>query len=64
MILKHCWHFMFPSWHQLMNEVLLNIVNKIKEKYVNSSFASCVTCIASFVLWVFHIGHDIFAIGG
>jgi hypothetical protein len=46
-----------------MNEVLLNIVNKIKEKYVNSSFASCVTCIASFVLRMFHIGHDIFAIG-
>jgi hypothetical protein len=47
-----------------MNEVLLNIVNKIKEKYVNSSFVSCVICIASFVFWMFHIGHDIFAIGG
>jgi hypothetical protein len=47
-----------------MNELLLNIVNKIKEEYVNSSFASCVTCIASFALWIFHIGHNIFAICG
>jgi hypothetical protein len=47
-----------------MNEALWNIVNKIKKKYVNFSFALCVTCIASFVLWIFHIGHDIFVIGG
>jgi hypothetical protein len=47
---------MFLSWQQLMNEVLLNIVNKIKEKYVNSSFASFVSCIASFILSMFHIG--------
>jgi hypothetical protein len=44
-----------------MIDVLPNIVKKTKEKYVLPSLTSCVTCTTSFNLWMFHGGHDTFA---
>jgi hypothetical protein len=44
-----------------VNEVLLNIVSKTKEKYVIPSLSSCVIYIAIFYLWMSHARHDIFA---
>ncbi len=47
-------------WHQLVIDVLPNIVEKTKEGYVLPLVASYMTC-TSFNLWMFHGGHDTFA---
>jgi hypothetical protein len=51
----------FPTWHQLVNEVLPIVVETTKEKYVLLAFASYITCTISFDLWMSHVGHDTFA---
>ncbi len=51
----------FPSPHQLIIEVLLNIVAKTKEKYVILAFRSCFTCTCSFDLWMSRVSQDTFA---
>jgi hypothetical protein len=52
---------MFPSKHQLVNEIFPSVVNKTMDKYVISSFVSWITYIVSFDLWIFHVGHDTFS---
>ncbi len=44
-----------------MNEVLLNIVTKIKEKYVFPTLVSYITCTTSFDMWMLHASYDAFA---
>jgi len=44
-----------------VTNVLPNIVEKTREKYVLLSFASYVTCLTSFNLWMSCGGHDTFA---
>jgi hypothetical protein len=60
MILKQCGHVMFPSKHQLVNEMIPTIENKSMDKYVIPSLASWITYIVSFYLWIFCAGHDTF----
>jgi hypothetical protein len=43
-----------------VTNVLPNIVEKTREKYVLLSFASYVTCLTSFNLWMSCGGHDTF----
>jgi hypothetical protein len=45
-----------------VNEVLLDIVTKTKEKYVFPTFVSCITCTTSFDMWMLHASYDTFAI--
>jgi hypothetical protein len=47
----------FPSWHQVVNEVLLNVVTKTKEKYVLQVFASYIRCITSFDFWMLYVSY-------
>lgn len=51
---------MFPSKHQLANEIFPSVVNKTMDKYVIPFIASWITCIISFDLWIFRVGHDTF----
>jgi hypothetical protein len=44
----------------LVNEVLLKITKKTKEKYISLAFESCNTCIVSFDLWMFRAGVNTF----
>ncbi len=44
-----------------MNEVLLDIVTKIKEKYVFPTLVSCITCTTFFDMWMLHVSNDTFA---
>jgi hypothetical protein len=44
-----------------VTNVLPNIVEKTREKYVLPSLASYVICTTSFELWMFCGGHDTFA---
>jgi hypothetical protein len=43
-----------------VTNVISNIVEKTKEKYVLPSLVSCITC-TSFNLWMFHGERDAFA---
>jgi GTP-dependent phosphoenolpyruvate carboxykinase len=52
---------MFPSKHQLLNVMFPSVVNKTMDKYLIPSFTSWITYIISFDLWIFHVGHDTFA---
>ncbi len=60
MILKQCGHVMFPSKHQPANEIYPSVVNKTMDKYVIPFIVSWITCIVSFDLWIFCVGHDTF----
>jgi hypothetical protein len=60
MVLRQCLHVVFPSQHQLVTNVLPNIVEKTREKCVLPSLASYITCTSSFDLWMSRGGHDIF----
>jgi len=44
----------------VVNEVLLNVVTKTKEKYVFKAFASYITCTTSFDLWVLYDSYKMF----
>jgi hypothetical protein len=61
MVLRQRLCVVFPFRHQLVINVLPNIVKETKEKYVLPSLTSCVTCTTSFNLWMSHGGHDTFA---
>ncbi len=52
--------FNFPSSWVLINEVLLKITKKMKEKYIFSTLESCNTCMVSFDLWMSRLGVDTF----
>lgn len=61
-VLKQCSHVVFPFPHQLVIEVLPNIMEKTKQKYVLPSFTSCVTYNIfwsyEYVLsWAWHFCH-------
>ncbi len=60
LILHQCVRVRFPTWHQLVNEVLPNVVETTKDKYVLPAFVSCITCTSSFDLWMSHVGHETF----
>jgi hypothetical protein len=62
LILHQCGHVKFPTRHQLVNEMLPNVVEITMENYVLHALASCITCTTSFDLWMSHTGHDTFAI--
>ncbi len=51
---------MFSSKHYLVTNVISNIVEKTKERYVLPSLVSCITC-TSFNFWMFLGEHDTFA---
>jgi len=53
-------HVVFTFQHQLMTNVLPNIMNFFK-KYILSSHVSCITCIMFFDLWMSYGGHQTFA---
>ncbi len=61
LIFHQCGHVRFPTQHQLVNEMLPNVVETTREKYVLPTFASCITCIASFDLWMSRAKYDIFS---
>jgi len=61
LILHQCGHVRFPTQQQLVNEMLPSVVETTREKYVLLVLASCITCIASFDLYMSHARHDIFA---
>jgi hypothetical protein len=46
----------------LVNEILLKITKKRKEKYISPTFESCNTCIRSFDLWMSRVGEDTFVL--
>ncbi len=52
---------MFPSKHQLVNEMFSSVVNKTMGKYVICFLALWITYIVSFDLWIFCARHDTFA---
>jgi hypothetical protein len=43
-----------------MSEILMDVVTKAMEKYVMFFFASSVTCITFFNLWMLQIEYDFF----
>jgi len=43
-----------------VNEVLLDIMTKTKEKYVFPTLVSCITCRTSFDMWMLHANYDTF----
>jgi len=53
---------MFPSKHQLVNEMFPSVVKKTMDKYVIRSLALWITYIVSFDLWIFRARHDTFAV--
>jgi hypothetical protein len=42
----------FPSWHQLVKDILPNTKNKTLHQYVYPPLAQAVTCTISFDLWM------------
>ncbi len=46
----------------LVNEILLKITKKTKEKYIDSTFESCNTCTISFDLWMSRMGVGTFVL--
>jgi hypothetical protein len=60
MILKQCWHVMFPFKDQLVFNIFPIVINKTMDKYVIPFLVAWITCIISFDLWIFCVGHDIF----
>jgi hypothetical protein len=46
------WEGCFPSIHQLVNEVLLALVTKTLEKFVNLILVNYITCTTNFNLWM------------
>jgi hypothetical protein len=60
LILHQCGHVRFPIQHQLVNEVLPNVVETTKEKYVLPALVSCITCTTSFDLCMSCVGHHTF----
>jgi hypothetical protein len=52
---------MFPSCHQLVKDVLFDIVAQSMEVHVFPTLAWCALCTTSFDLWMSCVGYDIFA---
>jgi len=49
----------FPSCHHLVKEILLRMVSKIMDNHVFLALIHCFICIASFDLWMSHVGYNI-----
>jgi hypothetical protein len=62
LVFKQNPHLNFPSMEVLVNEILLKITKKTKEKYISSTFESCNTCTISFDLWMSITGVDTFVL--
>ncbi|KAJ7538060.1 hypothetical protein O6H91_11G033100 [Diphasiastrum complanatum] len=62
LILRQCNRLVFPSRHQLVEEVIPQMVAKTLERYVLPLLASCVTATASFDLWMSRGEIDTFAL--
>ncbi len=45
-----------------MNELFSNVMDKTKEKYVQPSLVSCVTCTTSCDLSMLQVGYETFAV--
>jgi hypothetical protein len=60
LVLKQNPHLNFPCRRVLVNEILLKITKKMKEKYISLALESCNTCIVSFELWMSRAGVDVF----
>jgi hypothetical protein len=52
MVLWQCGKVVFPSKDQLVYDVLLNMVTKTMEKWVNPKLAKCIMCTTTFDLWM------------
>ncbi len=51
---------MFPSRKQFSQEILPNLVEKMKQVYVLPKLANCIFATTSFDLWISKGVHDIF----
>jgi hypothetical protein len=60
LVLKQNPHLNFPCRRVLVNEILLKITKKTKQKYISLALDSCNTCIVSFELWMSRAGVDVF----
>ncbi len=61
-MLWQCGKVVFPSKHQLVNELLLAFVTKTVENFVNPILINCITYTAAFDLWMSWSSNDIFAL--
>jgi len=52
LVLQKCGKVVFPSKHQLINEVLPDLVTKTMENFVNPVLANCITYTTTFDLWM------------
>jgi hypothetical protein len=60
LVLQQCGHVQFPSHRQMVIDVVLDMVEKTKDKCVITIFASYVICTCSFDLWMSCAGFDTF----
>jgi len=61
LVLQQCGHVQFPSHWQMVIDVVLDMVEKAKDKYVITILASYVIFTCSFDLWMSCAGFDTFA---
>ncbi len=60
LILKHNPPLIFLSKQTMVNEILVKMAKKTKEKYTFKILESCNSCIMNFDLWMCKAGMDIF----
>ncbi len=51
----------FPFHHHLVKEIFLHMVSKTMDNHVFPTLTHCITCIASFDLWMLSACYNIFA---
>ncbi len=63
-LILHLFHrVVFPFRKQFIQEILPNLVQKMKQVYVLPKVIDCIYVIASFDLWMSKGAHDIFTFG-